>query len=178
MTAEEIANFFETDTFSVTFSPRGLQYLSLKSKKGTRLIELMLIEKHGPDPESKLIIDETRNFLQTGRHKMPLDLTAFTDFQQSVFRAVGEIEPGTVAFYGDVAAAIGNPGAARAVGSTVTKNPVSFFLPTHRVLPRKGIAICRTGAGHLREKLLAHEGHDLSKLRGNYICTRKKCCLE
>lgn len=73
---------------------------------------------------------------------------------------------------------LGKPGAAQAVGSAVARNPVSYFLPTHRVLPQKGIGICKSGAGFLREKLLVLEGHDLAQLRGNYVCKREKCCME
>ena len=73
---------------------------------------------------------------------------------------------------------IGKPGAAQAVGSAVSKNPVSYFLPTHRIIPQKGIGTCKSGAGFLREKLLIHEGHDIEKLKGNYTCTRNKCCME
>jgi len=130
------------------------------------------------DSVGRLIIAETFNFLETGNHSMPLDLTDFTEFQQNVFEAVGNIGLGEIVTYGDIAKMLGNPGAAQAVGSAVAKNPVSYFLPTHRVLPKKGIGICRTGAGYLREKLLEREGHDLSKLRGNYVSSRKKCCLE
>ena len=52
--------------------------------------------------------------------------------------------------YKGVAEILGKPGAAQAVGSAVTKNPVSYFIPTHRVLPKKGIGTCRSGAGPLR----------------------------
>ena len=91
---------------------------------------------------------------------------------------MSEIEPGKVVTYKDVAETLGKPGAAQAVGNAVGKNPVAYFLPTHRVIPQRGMAICRSGAGHLKDKLLEHEGHDLSKLRGNYVCTRKKCTME
>ena len=124
------------------------------------------------------MISETLRFLNTGSHAMPLDLTAFTDFQQRVFEAVSRVEPGIVTTYKGIAEKLEQSGAAQAVGSAVAKNPVSYFLPTHRVLPQRGIGICRTGAGYLREKLLEHEGHDLTRLRGNYLCTRKKCLLE
>ena len=109
---------------------------------------------------------------------MPLDLTTFTNFQQIVFGVVSRIEPGKIITYKGIAEILGKPGVAQAVGSAIAKNPVSYFLLTHRVLPQKGIGICRSGAGHLREKLLLHEGHDLSLLRGNYTCTRKKWCIE
>ena len=172
-------DFLETDTLSFIFSPIGLKYLSLKAKPDIHNINLRAIDKKQiQDPAEKLIIEETLKILTTGRHAMPLDFTGFTEFQQNVFEAVGNVEPGKIVTYGGIAEALGRPGAARAVGSAVAKNPVSYFLPTHRVLPKKGIGICRTGAGYLREKLLEWEGHDLAKLRGDYVCTRKKCCQE
>lgn len=179
MKIKKIIDFLETDILCVTFSSKGLKYLSLKSNQGDRCINLGLVDENlEPDPMVKSVIEETFNFIETGTHAMPLDLTAFTNFQQRVFEAVSKIEPGKVVTYKGIAEILGNPGAAQAVGSAIAKNPVSYFLPTHRVIPQKGIGICRTGAGHLREKFLAHEGHDLSQLKGNYVCTRKKCCME
>ncbi|MDI9476728.1 MAG: MGMT family protein [Natronincolaceae bacterium] len=176
---EEMIDFLETDTLSFIFSPIGLKYLSLKAKPDLHHINLRTVEKNrAQDPAEKLIIEETLKFLTTGKHTMPLDLTDFTEFQQNVFEAVGNVEPGKIVTYGGIAEILGKPGAAQAVGSAVAKNPVSYFLPTHRVLPKKGIGICRTGAGYLREKLLEWEGHDLAKIRGNYVCTRRKCCQE
>lgn len=178
MTIEDVIEFLETDTLSAIFTPRGLKYLSLRNNRGDRLIDLKTANPDGEDPDLRRLIKETAIFLETGRHEMPLDLTDFTAFQQAVFAAVSHVEPGTVTTYKGIAEILGKPGGAQAVGSAVAKNPVSYFLPTHRVLPQKGIGICRTGAGHLREKLLAHEGNDLSKLMGNYVCTRKNCSME
>jgi O-6-methylguanine DNA methyltransferase len=179
MELEKIIDFLGTDTIYATFSPKGLKYLSLRNNLDGQNISLRHYGREpGQDPMAKRLVEETINFLQTGKHSMPLDLSSFTNFQQKVFEAVGGIEPGKVTTYKGVAELLGRPGGAQAVGNAVAKNPVAFFLPTHRVLPQKGIGICRTGAGHLREKLLIHEGHDLSQLRGNYVCTRKKCCLE
>lgn len=179
MAAETMIDFLETETISVTFSPTGLKYLSLRADKGGQNIDLRLVgKKQEENPIESLIIKETMNFLETGKHGMPLDLSAHSGFQQRVFQAVSTIEPGQVITYKGIAEMLGQPGAAQAVGNAVAKNPVSYFLPTHRVLPRKGIGICRSGAGHLREKLLVREGHDLSRLQGNYTCTRKKCCRE
>ncbi len=178
MQIEQIAAFLETDMISYTFSDRGLKYLSLRSNKGVRSIHLLPDREAESCPEAELVINETRRFLKTGVHRMPLDLSDLTGFQQNVFTVVSRIVPGQLMTYKDVAASLGKPGAARAVGSAVSKNPFSYFLPTHRVLPQKGIGICRTGAGYLREKLLVREGHDLTRLRGNYVCTRKKCRFE
>lgn len=176
---KKIIDFLETDTISVTFSVKGLKYLSLKADRGSRNIDFRIVDqKQEQSSVEALVIKETFSFLETGKHSMPLDLNAFTNFQQSVFAAVSRIEPGQVVTYQGIAKILGKPGAVRAVGNAVAKNPVSYFLPTHRVLPKKGLGICRSGAGHLREKLLAREGHDLTTLRGNYDCTRKKCRLE
>lgn len=176
---EKLIDFLGTETLSFTFSPAGLQYLSLRARRGERELDLGDAGQKGAwDTTAALIVAETQRFLATGAHDMPLDLSGFTPFQQSVFEAVLKVPPGEITTYKGIAEMLGKPGAAQAVGSAVAKNPVAYFLPTHRVLPQRGIGICRTGAGHLREKLLAHEGHDVDKLRGNYVCSRRKCCME
>lgn len=179
MEVYQIIDFLETDNISVTFSPNGLKYLSLNTKQGAQCIDLRLVgKKLVLSPVEKLVLEETSNFLETGKHAMPLDLSDFSDFQQSVFVAVSRVEPGEVTTYKGIAEMLGKPGAAQAVGNAIVKNPVSYFLPTHRVIPQKGMVICRRAAGRLKEKLLAHEGHDLTKLRGNTVCTRKICNME
>ena len=176
MEIEEIIDILKTDTLSYDFTDRGLKYLSLRVKPNFPFINLKAFAaKQAGETAGELIIKETSNFLTTGKHSMPLDLSAFTKFQQGVFAQVGKIEPGQITSYKGIAEMLGNPGAAQAVGNAIAKNPVSYFIPTHRVLPQRGLGICRSGAGHLREKLLEMEGHDLTKLRGNYVCTRKKC---
>lgn len=176
MDVKEMIDFLGTDTVGFTFTPKGLKLLSLNADRGDRRLDLKRFDtEREPDPAAKLMVRETLRFLETGRHEMPLDFSGFTDFQQRVFRAVGRVEPGTVTTYKGIAEMLGNPRAAQAVGNAIGRNPVSYFLPTHRVLPQRGIGICRTGAGHLREKLLAHEGHDVAGLRGNYVCAGKWC---
>ncbi len=147
------------------------------NEPGLDCINLKLIDDiEKQSHQTKLVIEETMNFIDTGKHNMPLDFTDFTEFQQNVFKVVGSIVPGKIATYKDIAVILGKPGGAQAVGNALGRNSVSYFLPTHRVLPQKGFGLCRSGAGHLREKLLIHEGHDLIKLTGNRVCTRKNCC--
>jgi len=57
-----------------------------------------------------------------------------SDFQRQVWRALLAIPPGRAVAYGDIAAAIGRPDAARAVGAAVGRNPVSWLIPCHRAL--------------------------------------------
>ena len=47
--------------------------------------------------------------------------------------------PGSVVSYGHLAAAVGNPGAARAVGTAVGANPLAYLIPCHRVIRETGV---------------------------------------
>lgn len=64
---------------------------------------------------------------------LPLDMEA-TAFQRSVYEQLVKIEYGRVISYGDVAAAVGRPEMARAVGQAVGANPVPIVVPCHRVV--------------------------------------------
>lgn len=61
-----------------------------------------------------------------------------TDFQVKVWRALLKIHSGYLSSYGQLAKYIGNPKAARAVGSAVAANPVALFIPCHRVIRQGG----------------------------------------
>ncbi len=61
-----------------------------------------------------------------------------TEFERSVYDAVKKIPRGNVATYGAVAAAIGNPRAARAVGNALNQNPFRD-VPCHRVVRCDGV---------------------------------------
>ena len=70
-------------------------------------------------------------------HMIPLDLQG-TEFQKKVWANLSAIGKGQTKSYGDIAAEIGQPDAARAVGTAVGQNPVSLIVPCHRVLPKEG----------------------------------------
>lgn len=61
-----------------------------------------------------------------------------TNFQISVWRALLQIPPARVVSYTQVASAVGNPKAARAVGLAVGANPVALMIPCHRVIQQNG----------------------------------------
>jgi AraC family transcriptional regulator of adaptative response/methylated-DNA-[protein]-cysteine methyltransferase len=61
-----------------------------------------------------------------------------TDFEVRVWETLLRIPTGLATTYGDIASHLGQPGAARAVGRAVGRNPVSFVVPCHRVLGRQG----------------------------------------
>ncbi len=64
----------------------------------------------------------------------PLDLSIGTPFQQKVWRALLEIPAGETRSYGEIAATVGEPAAARAVGAACGANPIPVLVPCHRVL--------------------------------------------
>jgi AraC family transcriptional regulator of adaptative response/methylated-DNA-[protein]-cysteine methyltransferase len=61
-----------------------------------------------------------------------------TNFQVKVWRALLELPFGSLATYGDIAARIGAPGSARAVGAAVGANPIAWLIPCHRVIRESG----------------------------------------
>jgi O-6-methylguanine DNA methyltransferase len=87
----------------------------------------------------------------------PLDWTGKTEFQKSVWRKMLKISTGQTKSYGEIAAAIGNPKAVRAVGGACGANPVPVLVPCHRVLAaNKKLGGFSGGLGWKR-RLLARE---------------------
>lgn len=71
--------------------------------------------------------------------RLPISLhVSGTNFQVSVWKALLNIAPATVASYAQVAAAVGRPTAAHAVGQAVGANPVALLIPCHRVIRESG----------------------------------------
>lgn len=85
--------------------------------------------------------------------------TAGTPFQRDVWQALRAIPCGQVMHYGELAAQLGRPGAARAVGAANGSNPVSVVVPCHRVIGRNGTLTGYAGGVQRKEWLLRHEGY-------------------
>lgn len=93
----------------------------------------------------------------TGRRLPPLDLDG-TPFQRSVWKRLCAIPAGKTISYGAIAASIGRPKAARAVGAAVGSNPVPILVPCHRVVGGNG-SLTGFGLGlPMKRALLIHEG--------------------
>jgi methylated-DNA-[protein]-cysteine S-methyltransferase len=99
---------------------------------------------------------------------IPVDLGDRPDWDRLVLGAVRSIPRGRTASYGEVARRIGRPGAARAVGGAVGRNPVGLLIPCHRVIAGDG-SLGGYGAAawggieaalDLKQALLALEGVD------------------
>jgi AraC family transcriptional regulator of adaptative response/methylated-DNA-[protein]-cysteine methyltransferase len=90
------------------------------------------------------------------RVDLPLDVQA-TAFQWQVWTALAAIPSGTTCSYSDVAAAIGRPGAARAVARACATNPVAIVIPCHRVVPGQGGTGGYRWGGERKKALLRKE---------------------
>lgn len=113
-----------------------------------------------PAPVSQLY-EAIARYLETGRPLLlcweQMAMAGFTPLQQAVLRAVAAIPYGQVRAYGEIAAAVGRPRAARFVGNTVAQNPFPLLIPCHRVVRSSG-AVGRFGGGaELKKRLLALE---------------------
>jgi methylated-DNA-[protein]-cysteine S-methyltransferase len=69
---------------------------------------------------------------------LPIDMDDRPEWDRLVLGAVRGIRPGATASYGEVARMIGRPGAARAVGAAVGRNPLGLVIPCHRVIAGDG----------------------------------------
>ncbi|HEY1750230.1 MAG TPA: methylated-DNA--[protein]-cysteine S-methyltransferase [Caulobacteraceae bacterium] len=84
--------------------------------------------------------------------------TVGTQFQRKVWAALQRIPPGETRSYGQLAAEIGEPEAARAVGLANGQNPIAIVIPCHRVIGADG-SLTGFGGGLPRKRwLLSHEG--------------------
>jgi methylated-DNA-[protein]-cysteine S-methyltransferase len=87
-----------------------------------------------------------------------------TEFQQTVWKALGDVPFGTTATYGEIARAIGQLTATRAVGAANGRNPIPIIIPCHRVIGASGELTGYSGGGGIETKrrLLDHESGTLS----------------
>jgi len=133
-----------------------------------------------PDPEGKLerlariagprvlrspsSVDEARRELDeyfAGRRRgfdLPLDLRALPPFTVSVLRQLARVPYGETTTYGALAARVGRPRAARAVGTVMNRNRIPIVLPCHRVVGATGDLVGYAGGLDRKITLLQLEG--------------------
>jgi methylated-DNA-[protein]-cysteine S-methyltransferase len=97
--------------------------------------------------------------------ELDVDLSGVqSEFHRKVLTTLRELAgPGTTVSYGELAAVVGHPGAARAVGSVMARNPVPIILPCHRVLASAGSLGGYGGGLEMKRALLRIEGVEVTR---------------
>jgi methylated-DNA-[protein]-cysteine S-methyltransferase len=152
--------------YSTIVSPIGRLLLT---SNGSALTGLYM-EPHtgGPEPGPAWVRDDgaTRAaaeqltaYFEGGlqQFNLPLELRG-TEFQRNVWTMLRAIPFGTTLTYTEVAERAGAPGAVRAVGAAIGRNPVSIVVPCHRVIGSNGKLTGYAGGLDRKRWLLAHEG--------------------
>ncbi len=100
-----------------------------------------------------------------------VDLSPFSKFQQSVLRAQHAIPRGRVSTYGLIAAHVGAPGGARAVGNVMAGNPFPLIVPCHRTILSNGRLGGFQSGSEIKRALLKNEGVMFDEA-GRAVCPR------
>ncbi|MBP5308405.1 MAG: MGMT family protein [Clostridia bacterium] len=95
---------------------------------------------------------------------------------QAIYEAVKKIPKGKVATYGQIAAAVGHPRAARLVGYALHVNPEPGVIPCHRVVNREGrlAPAFAFGGAEIQKRLLESEGVEVN---ADFTVDMKKYCV-
>ena len=147
--------------------PKVARVLLPKDGKATE--EMLRLEREGSStrssPEMNAWADRIGRYLRGDDIVFPLDLLVLEDcspFQQKVLRAEHAIPRGFVSTYGRIAAHLGVPGAARAVGGALATNPFPIFVPCHRAIRADMALGGYQGGAVMKRALLEMEGLEVS----------------
>lgn len=91
---------------------------------------------------------------------VPLDGRGLDGLQREVYAATRDVPPGSTRSYGEIARAIGRPGAARDVGAALARNPCPILVPCHRIVAANGALTGFSAPGGLatKRRMLELEG--------------------
>lgn len=129
----------------------------------TALTSLYFVDTERQETSSSAVLDaavhQLDEYFRHRRQKFDLPLEPHgTDFQRHVWRQLLTVRYGTTVAYQDIANALGNPKAIRAVGAANGQNPISVIVPCHRIIGSNGKLIGYGGGLWRKEWLLQHEG--------------------
>lgn len=149
--------------FVLLSSERGIRLIDLHGASLSELSEQLGVEiVQGGTKTSAVNQDlarqEIEEYLDGDRKSFssPLDLRG-TPFQIEVWNELLKIPYGETRSYGEIAAAVGRPRAARAVGAAIGANPLPITVPCHRVIGKNGSLVGFGGGLRLKERLLLLE---------------------
>jgi methylated-DNA-[protein]-cysteine S-methyltransferase len=154
----------ETDLgwIGVVVSPAGLRAMTLPHEsRDDALREVLAVGAREEAPESELngLAERLRRYARGEAVTFPeaLDFHGVSPFRHAVWQATRDIHRGETCSYADLAARVGRPGAARAVGQAMARNPWPIVIPCHRVVASDGGLGGYGGGLDMKERLLRLE---------------------
>jgi methylated-DNA-[protein]-cysteine S-methyltransferase len=145
-------------------SPAGLRRVTLPQPSAEKALAQLGVNDEAvlaPEPYYNLIQRFQAYFAgKSADFPDKLDLSEATPFQRAVWAATRRIPFGQTRSYAWAARQTGKPGAARAVGQALSKNPLPVIIPCHRVLRRDGSLGGFRGGLAMKKFLLALEKRD------------------
>ena len=164
MNSELARAVFETDSgwIAILGSPQGVKRVTLPCRSEEEAVrQLGDAGKQATQSDVAFagLAGRLKDYFRGGRAAFPdpVDFSGATPFQRAVWEATRQIPSGGTASYGDIAARIGRPGAARAVGQALGRNPVAIIIPCHRVLASGGKLGGFGGGEDMKQHLLDME---------------------
>lgn len=163
---EIITPFFQNRPFYFAATDKGLCRILWPSDSFEDLCTW--VDKMIPNPDLTkgqenlhIYINQITDYFQGKRttFTLPLDMRG-TNFRIQVWRALQQIPHGGTKSYVDIAEAIGNPKAVRAVGTANGANPIPIVVPCHRVIGKNRELTGFGGGLENKKKLLHLEGYD------------------
>jgi methylated-DNA-[protein]-cysteine S-methyltransferase len=150
-------------TFYVAYTPHGpvLARIASSAAAFERDAERYLGAPARPGSTPRWLADAVNAAVRKHEaYKGPVDLSRVGPFEREVLQALLRIPPGHVKTYGEIARAVGDPGAARAVGTACARNPLPLLIPCHRVVRSDGGlgGYSMRGGVDLKRRLLESEG--------------------
>lgn len=148
-------------------SPIGLLQITADQRKlcGVSLVSERT-EGERPNHVTEEAVTQLKEYFAGNRTEFDLFfLCNGTEFQRLVWSKLSEIPYGKLVTYGQLAAAIGQPTACRAVANAVGQNPYLILLPCHRVVGADNMGGFSAGI-EAKEQLLKHEGIIISEFSG------------
>jgi len=125
----------------IAWTNRGISFLGFSRNQG-REKSFSGLTKQWPMVSLEENIPEAVAYLDTvfgNKGKLPIKVwLRGSPFQLKVWEALLRIPPSSHCTYGQIASYLGKPGASRATGSAIGKNPVSWLIPCHRVITSMG----------------------------------------
>ncbi|SNT04150.1 methylated-DNA-[protein]-cysteine S-methyltransferase [Anaerovirgula multivorans] len=146
--------FYESDIGKIGIAEKDGRITNLYFENDKLPQDIQICET----PILKEAAQQLKSYLVGKLKKFSVPITPTgTVFMEQVWTSLCEIPYGETVSYKDIAAKIGNPNAARAIGLANNRNPIPIFIPCHRVIGTNGSLIGYRGGIELKKRLLEME---------------------